>query len=208
MKIIIDVLMLVLMLFEFSKGYIEPIFHEIFGIALIVLVIIHLFLNRKYIKNIFTGKYNTSRTIMLIVNASFFITFFLTLVFGLLSSTELLTFLNIESLEIVKLHKVFSYISLILLAIHLGINFNSMLGKINKVIKSKIIVNIIDIVIVVYGIYAFIKLDIIKHLLGTYGFSVLEGNILLNIINYLSIILMISIITDKIYLYIKKGIRK
>jgi len=76
-RTIVDILMFILILLEFSRGYLEPIFHEIFGIGLLILLIIHLILNKNYIKNILKGKYNTKRYIMLIINLSFFITFFL-----------------------------------------------------------------------------------------------------------------------------------
>ena len=77
MKIIIDIIMFILMLLEFSRGYMKPIFHEIIGILLLVCIIIHLILNRNYIKNIFNGKYNLKRYIMLIVNSILFISLFL-----------------------------------------------------------------------------------------------------------------------------------
>ena len=51
-KIIIDMLMFILILLEFSRGYMKPIYHEIIGILLFILVIIHLILNRNYIKSI------------------------------------------------------------------------------------------------------------------------------------------------------------
>ncbi len=193
MKLIVDILMFILMLLEFSKVYMKPIFHEIFGIILVILIITHLFLNRNYIKNIFKGKYNLSRIIMLIINIGFFITFILSLIFGLLSSQELLKFLNIKNLTIISLHKILAYISLIFLGLHLGINFNAMFNKIkiNKIIKI-----ILGIVFIIYGIYSFIKLDILKHITGTYGFSIVEGNIFINILRYFSIVMMLSIIMN------------
>lgn len=198
MKIIVDILMFILMLLEFSKGYMKPIFHEIFGIALCILVVIHLILNRNYLKSLFKGKYNTKRSIMLIVNLGFFITFFLSILLGLLSSQELLKFMNIKNINITNLHKVFAYISLIFMGLHLGINFNAMFGKLEKKV-NKIVIYIIEILLVIYGIYSFIKLDILKHLIGTYGFSVLDGNIIINILRYISLIMMIAIIINKLY---------
>ena len=38
MKLIVDILMFILMTLQFMRGYIPPIFHEISGIALFVLV--------------------------------------------------------------------------------------------------------------------------------------------------------------------------
>ena len=51
-KIIVDVLLLILMLVQYSKAYLPKEIHETIGICLIVLVLIHLILNRKYLKAI------------------------------------------------------------------------------------------------------------------------------------------------------------
>jgi DNA-damage-inducible protein J len=134
-KIIIDILMFILMLIEFSKVYLPPQIHEIVGICLIALVIVHLILNRKYIKAIPKGKYNLKRSSFLIINVVFMIVFILTMIFGLLSSQEILTFLNIGSLTTVYHHKILAYLCLILLGIHLGMNMN---GTINMFLTQMV----------------------------------------------------------------------
>ena len=188
----------------FSKGYMSPIFHEIFGIILLILVIIHLILNKHYLKNLFKGSYNFARYIMLFVNIGFFISFFLSIIFGILSSQELLKFMNIGNIEIVNLHKIVSYICLIFTGIHMGINFDVMLKMIEKEVNN-IIIYVIKIIIIGYGIYAFIKQDILSHILGKLSFSFYDGSILVNIIRYVGIILMISIIVNFIKRLRKRG---
>ena len=59
------------MLLEFSSIYLPPEIHEIIGILLVVLVIIHLILNRKYLKSIPKGKYNLKRMVMLVINVAY-----------------------------------------------------------------------------------------------------------------------------------------
>ena len=118
---------------------------------------------------------------------------------GILSSQETLAFLNIHNLTIVKLHKVLGNVSLIVIGIHLGINFNAMFGKITKLIKNKMVNYILGIIIIMLGIYSFVKVDFIKHVIGEYGFGIKEGNIIINILEYLSIILMFIIIINFIY---------
>lgn len=201
-KILVDVLLFILMILEFSRMYLSPLIHEIIGILLIILVILHLILNKSYFKNIFKGKYNLKRVVMLGVNILFLITFILSITFGILSSTELLPQLNISNLRIIYLHKIFAYISLLCMSIHLGINFNFMFRFIDN-ISNKIVVNIIKLVIIIIGIYSFIKVDFINHMIGKYGFSIVTGNIFINIIEYLSIVMSITIITNIIYKKIK-----
>ena len=200
MKVIIDILLFIFMLLEFSKNYMDPIYHEIFGIILIILLIIHLILNKNYLKTIFKGKYNLSRIIILIINTGFLIILLLSIVFGILSSQELFKFLYIGSFTLIKFHKILSYLSLIFMGLHLGINFNYIMRKINKKLMY-----IIEIIVIIYGIYSFIKLDIINHITGFYGFSIIGTNVFINIIRYLSIVLMIALISHNLYKLIKKG---
>ncbi|MEE1128453.1 MAG: hypothetical protein UHW99_00545 [Methanobrevibacter sp.] len=199
-KMIVDILLFILMLMEFSKVYLPPEVHEIIGICLIVLVIIHLILNRRYIKAIPKGKYNLKRAIMLVINVAFMVVFALTCIFGLLSGQYVLTFMNIGNLTTVYLHKILAYLSLLLLGLHLGINLNVLFERIEK----SNIVYAVYLIIVAFGIYSIIQLDFLNHLLGNSGFSLVTGNFVINSIEYLSIILMVTILTNIIF---KKVIR-
>jgi len=198
-KLIVDILMFILLILEFSRIYTRALLHEIFGIALLILVIIHLILNKNYLLNIKKTKFNAKNIIMLVINILLICSFILTILFGILSSQETLTFLNIHNLNIIKLHKIFGNITLIIIAMHLGINFNAMVGKKIKHIKNKVIIYILGIIIIMLGIYSSIKVDIVKHLIGEYGFGIKEGNIIINILEYLSIVIMITIIVNYIY---------
>lgn len=191
-RTIIDILLLVAMLVEYSKVYLSPQIHEIVGICLIVLVAMHLILNRKYIKAISKGRYSKKRSLELIINLGFFIAFIMTCIFGILSSREILPFLNIGNLSIIYLHKIIAYTCIILLGMHLGIT----LKKIFKKIPGKYAVFP---AIIICGIYSCIQVDFFTHLTGKSGFSMVNGNILINSLKYLSIVLMIAVIVNLIY---------
>lgn len=201
-KIIVDILMFILMLLEFQRNYLPSIIHEIIGVLLLILVIIHLVLNKNYFKNIFR-KYNRSKIIMLAINIIFSTSFILSVLFGILSSQDLLKFLNIGSLSIIKMHKIFAYICLLSLGLHLGINCSSLLKKVIKMINNKAIIYLLTIIVICFGIYFFIDLDIFNHLIGKYGFSSNDSNIFFNLFKYLIIIISISLITNIIYKKIK-----
>jgi hypothetical protein len=194
MKLIVDILMFILMTLQFMRGYIPPIFHEISGIVLFVLVIVHLILNKNYIKNLFKGRYNFNRALMAIIAIVFFATFFTSAILGMFSSQEALIFLNRGNYNINHAHKVISFISLIILSLHLGINFNAMFGKLfNK--YSKTVFYIVEGVIIICGIYSFIDLDLITLVSGRFGFSSFDGNPYIIYIEYISVILMITFLT-------------
>lgn len=187
-KMVVDILLFILMLMEYSKVYLPGEIHEIIGICLIILVILHLILNKKYFKSILKGKYPLKRSLMLIINILFIVTFSVTCITGILSSQNILTFLNIGSLTTIYLHKIFAYVSIIVLGMHLGINLTKLFDKIEN--------KLIYVAIIILGIYSMIAVDFWNHLTGNYGFSLVTGNIIINTLEYLCIILMISAITN------------
>lgn len=203
-KLIVDILLFIFMNLEFSRMFLNSNFHEIFGVILLILMIIHLYLNRNYLKKVFKGKYNSKRRVMFAVNISFIVAFVFSILFGILSSEDILSFLNVRSLVIIKLHKIFSYISLILVGLHLGVNLNIMIVKLKRQFKNKILLDILGIVIVLYGIYSFFKQDILMHIIGYYEFTFSDCVFLINIMRYASIMMTFSIITHIIYNSCKK----
>ena len=179
--------------------YLPTIIHEIIGIVLLILVVIHLLLNKSYLKNITKGKYNFKRILVLIINVLFMLTFFVSMICGILSSQDLLKFISVDNLIIIKLHKILSYFCLVFMGLHLGINFNSMFGKLFIKIKNKIIIYISYLIVIIFGIYSWINLEFWNHLIGRYGFGVVSGNIFINILEFISVVLMITILTNIIY---------
>ena len=179
-KIIVDILLFILIIIEYSRLYINPTVHEIIGIGLIILIILHIYLNRNYFKSIKKGKYNFKRSFKLVINITFLIVFILTCIFGILSSQ----FLSIGSLTTIYLHKIFAYLSVLLLGLHLSTNINPLMAKIPY---KKIIFPIF----IILWIYSLIHVDFWNHLTGRYGFSITTGNILINSIYYIGIVLMI-----------------
>lgn len=203
-KIIVDILMFVCMILEFSRWYMQPIYHEIIWIALLILVILHIWFNKEYLKNIFKWKYNLTRSIMVGVNILFLVCFLLTIIFWILSSQNLLAFANIDSMSIVVLHKVFGYISLLLMWIHLWINIVWLTNKLSQKIWNKFVFYGIEILLITYWIYAWIQLSIWKHIIWEYWFWNIDWNIWINILNYLAVVVMITLIMNEIYKIILK----
>lgn len=60
-KMLVDILMLVIMLLEYSKLYTGQLLHEIFGIVLFILFVILNILNLNFYKNFFKWKYDNAK---------------------------------------------------------------------------------------------------------------------------------------------------
>lgn len=209
-KMIIDILMLVFMLLEYSKIYTGQLLHEIFGITLFVLFILHNILNINFYKALFKGKYNLIRIITTIVNFEFLLCMLLTIILGIPISSHVFKFLGLDgNMTTRKLHTILGYWGLIFLSIHLGLHFKMIFAKLkNKISKNlivKIITYIIEIIIIILGIKFMINTNLWKHLTGEYSFGSFEGNLWLSLFKNFIIIISIGIIVYNLERYIRRG---
>ncbi len=202
-KIIVDILLFVLLIIEYSRVYMTPLLHEIIGSLLLIVIITHLILNRNYLKNIFKGKYNASRIVLLLVNVLLFLCIFSTIIFGILISQYLFTFIGKYNMTISKLHIMTSYFGLLVMGAHLGLNLNQMLIKM-KFLKNKIVAIVLHLLIYIYGIISINKTDFFSYLLGEKTFFLKDTSLLINFLRFSSISLLITLIVFDINLIIRK----
>ncbi|WP_295621856.1 cytochrome b/b6 domain-containing protein [uncultured Methanobrevibacter sp.] len=116
-KITVDVLMFVAIILEFLS--LPILIHEIIGMGLAFLIILHINYNKNYFKAIRKGKYNLERIIGLIVNIGLLASLFITIISGIFASQKSLKDLKIGNRKISSLHKPTAVISLIFLVLHL-----------------------------------------------------------------------------------------
>lgn len=197
-KIIIDILMIVLMLLEYSKLYTGQLLHEVFGIILFMLFVAHNILNINFYKNLFKGNYNFTRIMMTITNLAFLFCMLVTIILGIPISHQVFSFLKLKgNMTTIKLHTILGYWGIIILAIHLGLHFKMIFTKVINKMKTnrilKIVIYFLEILIILYGIKIMIDTNFFKYLIGEYSFGNFNGNVIVSFINNLSIVLSISI---------------
>ena len=213
-KMIIDALMLIIILLEFSKLYTGQILHEAFGVASLILFIIHNILNINFYKNILKGNYNLLRVITTTTNILFLICMLLTIILGIPISSELFKELKLNgNTTIRKLHTILGYWNLILLCIHLGFHFKIIFAKLkNKIKDKKNIKNLfymVELIIVIFGIKTMRDINLGAYLIGKSSFAI-PTNIILSLLNNFITVISISILTynfEKILLKKKEGIK-
>ena len=209
----VDILMLVLMLLEYSKINTGQLLHEIFGIVLLVLFVIHNILNINFYKNIFNGKYNFQRIIVTINDLAFLLCMLFTIGLGIPISQKIFIFLDLNgNITMRKLHTIFSYWSLVILSIHLGLHLKTIFIKLRNKIKDKMMIKlliyILEIVVVMFGIRAMIDTNLGAYLIGKLTFAI-PTHIILSLLNNFIIVTSISIFIyniEKILLEKKEGI--
>ena len=116
-KITVDILMFIAIILEFLS--LPILIHEIVGIGLLFLVMLHIKFNKNYFKAIPKGKYNLKRTIDLIINMGLLISLSITIISGILSSQKSLKHMKIGKYKMPHIHKSSSIFSLIFLGLHL-----------------------------------------------------------------------------------------
>ncbi len=169
-KLILDIIMTLIFISLMKITFTGALFHEILGIVIFLLFILHKKFNIKWIKNIPKRFFKKDTSLMtkieVTLNLLIFINVIGILISGLLISKELLGFLDfpINKPLVSSIHHSLSYITLILIGIHLGFHLKIIFHKINKKLKTKnikpytkILGKIFPVVIVVIGMTFYIQ---------------------------------------------------
>ena len=182
LKPIIDILMTFALLLLMSYELLGSTAHEVVGVAMFVLFVVHHALNINWAKHLAKGRQTPIRIFQNI------------LVLLVLISRHLFTFLNIKSTYAAnRIHMLSAYWGFIFMSLHLGLHFNMILLMIKKKKqlspKVKTAFKIIFILIFAYGIYAFFKRDIASYLFLKNQFFLLGDNehLPLYLFDYMSI---------------------
>lgn len=152
LKIIIDILLFVVTVALFNVGLIGNLMHEILGITLAILIVIHILLNFKWIKQVTKNfkKTNAKTKIMYIVDILIMIIYLGAIICGILIANETFNFHMSSSLGLVLTHLALGRLAIITMFIHLGLHLDRILKNVeNKKLKKSI-----------YIVYTFIVIGI------------------------------------------------
>lgn len=212
-KIAIDMLMTVLLLFLMARQLTGDSAHEWLGAAMFVLWIFHHVLNWNWYSHLFKGKYTTSRMVQTVVDVTLFFCILGLMVSGIILSREVFAFLPIsKGVAFARsLHIFSSFWGFALMALHLGLHWNMVLGMVRKAVgvglsrHMQIILRIIAVLIAGYGLYAFIRNQFLSYmfLLSGFVFFDYERPVLLFFTEHAAIMGMFVFLAH----YVLKGIR-
>ena len=121
-KLGIDVLMTLCLLFVTGYQFWGEVAHEWVGAGMFVLFIAHHILNRKWYQNLFRGKYSAARIFMLCIDILVFAAMIMEMYSGIVLSRHVFAFLPIESgLALArKLHILGAYWGFLLMSLQIG----------------------------------------------------------------------------------------
>lgn len=194
LKIIVDVLMTIIFIMLMCNQLTGVFAHEILGISVIVLFIIHQILNRNFYKSLFKGKYSKLRIAFLIIDILLLIMMIIMIFSSLMVSEHLFRGLHFGSNYLGRvLHIISAYSIYMLIGLHLGLHYNTLI-KLKK--ENKIILNVFLILFaLVFGINGFIKKEFIQKITLQSFFPLYsEDNAIMIIIDYVGILIMFVVI--------------
>lgn len=165
-KFIIDLTMLITFTLFFNKMVLGMALHEIIGIAIGGVVLVHCGLNFKWIKAITVKLFNKGvklRTrIIYILDVILLIDVLAIIISGISISKVLFSWLRLDWLPNLKgIHVFASYLILMIIGIHLGLHWKWVMNTFKKIfnIKEKKILTYIaralTIIVMIFGIYSF-----------------------------------------------------
>lgn len=178
-KLLLDLAMTILILLEFAYQLTGNTVHELIGISMFALFVVHGKLNWQWFLTLLKGKYRGIRIASVVANLLLLATALTMITSGMLSSRVLSSLFNIEfDLIPREVHTVAAYWFLILMAVHLGMHWELIMAEVKTLtgISSqshlrKITLRLISAIIVAYGIYASFERSIFSRLTAHYSFD-------------------------------------
>lgn len=167
LKLAVDFAMTAALLLLMAYELVGQTAHEWIGIGMLVLFIIHHFLNWSWTRNILKGRYNAVRIMKTGVVVLILCAMAGSMISGVILSRHALSFLSIKGGRSFarNLHMISAYWGFVLMSVHLGFHWSMMMGMAKKLFPKpsavrKWVGRILALMIAGYGVYAFVKRDI------------------------------------------------
>ncbi len=155
LKILIDILLLINTIFLFDIELIGNLNHEIFGITISILILIHMILNIKWIKQVIKNfkKVNLKTKIMYIIDIFTMSIYFCAIICGIMISDKIFNFHMGSNLYMILSHLIFGRLAIIIMFIHLGLHLDRIFIKVKNSNSKKMLYIIYIIIILLIAIY-------------------------------------------------------
>ena len=178
-KLSIDFFMAVLMLAAMAYHLTGNTIHELLGVSLLALFIVHNILNRRWYQTVLKRKHNARRILNTAVNLLLVVMMLILMVSSVLISRTLFAFIPVDGGLIARqIHILATYWGFILISIHIGMHWRMIIGMVRKIsgISSlnrgrTFAVRVMAVLIAVYGVYAFFARDVGSKLILYYTYS-------------------------------------
>ncbi len=185
-KLIVDAAMAVLLLLQMAQQLLPQGFHELSGIGLGVLFVVHNLLNLRWYAQLRRGRWTAARVAQTVVNACCLALLVLMLASGI-GMSELMTRLGVEFPGVAlmrRVHMTCVYASLVVMSFHLGLHGRMVLGLLRGYFGSLAPSRLASVfgraaaaAVSAYGVYAFAKLNLWGYLSGGTEFAFMDASV-------------------------------
>lgn len=182
--------------------------HEVIGIAMFCLFILHHILNFGWLKTLFNGRYDLRRSVNTAVNALVFVCMIGLMYSGIVVSKHIFTIVHIGGAMFARtVHMLCAYWGLVLMSLHLGMHISQMAARIKLKIKALIwTLRIIFGVVGAVGIYEFIQFRFADYMFGKVQFVFIDtsASAVLTTLQYLTFMVLFAYVGYILQILLKK----
>jgi hypothetical protein len=205
LKLLVDVLMIISVLLAIANKLTENRMHELGGMVLFLLLVIHSALNLKWYGTILKPGYTVRRMLNLTVNMLLILTTATLLGSSIVISKTVCSFHGIETdLTLRQIHTTAAYWLFVLMSVHLGVHWTSFSASFKRVLPAGYSIRLplalklwLSMMALLYGALAAFEMDIFSKLFMIYAFDFwnFEQSAAKFFLNYLAIIAAFVTIT-------------
>ena len=157
-----DLVMTFLMLIAMAYYITGNMVHEVVGVVVLLLFIVHNFLNRRWYKAILKGTLSVRRILQIGINLLFLVTMVLMMVSAVLISSDIFPFIPINNdMTLRQIHVQTAYWGFIIMAVHIGFSWGMIINSMRRMTGitgtnriRTIGMRILAVLIVVYGVHS------------------------------------------------------
>lgn len=169
-KLAVDAAMTVLLLLLMAFELVGRAVHELIGVGMFFLFVLHHLLNRGWTKRLFQGKYTPYRVAQTGVAALVFLAMLGSFASAVFISQEVFAFLPIrQGMALGRtVHLLCAYWGYLLLSLHLGLHWGMMVAMAGKKLSPspwrRVVFNILGAAAALYGVFALFQRQIPTYL--------------------------------------------
>nr|WP_309101798.1 DUF4405 domain-containing protein [Fredinandcohnia onubensis] len=161
-RLVNDLVMTVLMLIAMAYYITGNMIHEVVGVVVLLLFVVHNFLNRRWYKTILKGKHNVRRILQIGINLLFLVTMALMMISAVLISSDLFPFIPINNdMMLRQIHVQTAYWGFIIMAVHIGLSWEMIINSARRMTgftdtsrTRTIALRVLAVLIVIYGVHS------------------------------------------------------
>ena len=164
-KIVLDVALALVLVAIMTTALVQEVPHEWLGIALFVLIVVHIVLNRRWLAAVFRGRHRALRVLQIVVLAALVACIIGQVASSLVLSKHALGFLPVlpGASWARRVHMLCSYWSFVLAFAHAGLHMRTPKGMSPWRIWTA---RIVFAVVACFGAYSFVQLGLWQYLTG------------------------------------------